>query len=226
MTAKQRNKLAMYVAVNHVFGLFKDDLNTIPALAEAMGQFDSIVKLIHEIYQVQQGYSASSSQLKMKEEAEMIQASIQVAAVVYAYAHTQQKPDLEVKVKVSPSSLRGMTDEELLAACRNILQIARGIVAELADYGVSEESLNLLEGDINDFAALVGSPRGEIITRSQATRELKLEFKKADDLLKNSIDKLMLMMELTQPKAYNSYRAARIIVDLKGKGGGDESNED
>ncbi|MCU4175746.1 hypothetical protein [Carboxylicivirga sp. N1Y90] len=226
MTAKQRNRLAMYIAINQVFGTYRTELSTVPALVESINEFEPIVKYIQQVHQVQSGYSASSSELKTKEEAEMIQACVQVAAAVYVYAHSNKMPDLVKKVSVSPSGLQGMPDHELVSVCRNILELARGVVDFLGDYGVSGESLTRLESEINDFAVLIGSPRGEIVTRSQATRELKILFSQADDVVKNKLDKLMLLMEMTHAKVYQTYKAARVIVDLKAhKSASEESME-
>ncbi|MCU4157457.1 hypothetical protein J1N10_15880 [Carboxylicivirga sp. A043] len=215
MNSTQNNKMAMYMATNNVFKTFNTELSTIPALADSISEFDNLLSKIDATHQVQMSYSSANSKLKLKEEAEMIQATIQVAAAIYVYAHSNNMPDLKSKVMVTPSKLKGMTDKKLKTACMNIYELAITLVDKLGDYGVTAEAVENLKKEIDDFAALIASPRGEIVTRSQATAELKELFEQADDLLKNKIDKLMVMLEMAQPKVYNTYLAARIIVDLK-----------
>ncbi|MBK3519975.1 hypothetical protein JIV24_21730 [Carboxylicivirga sp. N1Y132] len=170
---------------------------------------------IDKMHQVQMAYSSANSKLKVKEEAEMIQAIIQVAAAIYAYAHSNNMPDLVSKVSITPSYLRTLTDKELKTACMNIYELALTLVEELTDYGITNETLANAKSEIDEFSALIAAPRGEIVTRSQATAELRVLFAQADELLKNQLDKLMLMLEMSHPQVYKTYMAARIIIDLK-----------
>jgi len=216
MTANQRNRLAMLIALSHVFNDFKEELSSIPAQKQNIESFFEYLQKIKEAHKIQQGYSSANSKLKTKEEAEMIQATVQVAAAIYVYAHSTNQPGLKSKVSISPSSLQRLADKDLEIACVNIYDLALTIVEHLADYGITPESIAKLKKEIDDFAALIASPRSEIVTRSQATAELRVLFTQMDDLLRHKIDKLMVMFEMAQPKAYKTYLAARIIVDLKG----------
>ncbi|TRX71540.1 hypothetical protein [Carboxylicivirga sp. M1479] len=216
MDSRQNNKQAMYRAVNNVFNTFPQEVDTIPALKSNVLAFDDLLSKIDKMHQVQMDYSSANSKLKLKEEEEMIQATIQVAAAIYVHAHSNNMPDLKSKVSITPSDLKQMTDKELSTKCLNIYELALSLVDNLADYGVTTESVGKLKKEIDDFTALLAAPRSEIVTRSQATGELKELFAQVDDLLRNQIDKLMLMLEMSQPKVYKTFKAARIIVDLKG----------
>lgn len=207
--------MAMYMATNQVFKTFATELSTVPALAEGIQAFDHLVEQIDETHRIQMSYMPVNSKLKTKEEAEMIQAAVQVAAALFVYGLDSQQPDLQARVSVTPSALKGMTDKALKNACLNIYQLAQTHVSELAVYGVTPETLTNLKKEIDDFAALIVAPRSEVVTRSQATARLRELFDMADELLKSKLDKLMVQLEMSHPNVYKTYQSARIIVDMK-----------
>ena len=226
MNSKESNKVAMFMATNNVFKTYQAKLSSPPALAQGISEFDANLQQIDRMHQVQLSYSPANSKLKTKEEAEMIQACVQIAAAIYAYAFSTNQPNLQTKVKVTPSTLKSMTDKDLKNACLNIYELGVSLVENIGDYGVNEPVLEAFKSEIDDFVALIAAPRGEIVTRSQATAELKELIAKADELLKYKIDKLMVMLEMQQPKVYKTYKAARIIVDLKGSKVSEEETQE
>lgn len=83
-------------------------------------------------------------------------------------------------------------------------------------YGIVAESLTNLNKEIDDFEGLVAKPRSGIVARSTATARLIDLFKETNELLREQLDKLMLVLKESYPTFYNEYKAARIIVDLHG----------
>lgn len=215
MNAKQRNKVAMFKAVKNVFDTYPEQLNLIKALEGFIVDYKVLLADIDAVHQLQQGNTTGNRQLKLKEEAEMIQATVQMAGTMFVYAQVNNLPDLEAKCAVSASQMERMSDEELKVACLNIYNEALKLGDALSDYGKTSADTVQLKKEIDDFAALIGSPRSAIVTRSQATRELDQLITKANDLLRHKIDKLMELVKDSQPKVYNTYHSARVIVDLR-----------
>ncbi|MCU4176394.1 hypothetical protein [Carboxylicivirga sp. N1Y90] len=216
MNAQQRNKVAMFKAVKNVFDTYPTELNLIKALEGFIVDFDALLVKIEAAHQVQQGNTTGNRQLKLKEEAEMIQATVQVAGTMFVYAQVNELPDLQAKCAVSASQLERMSDEKVRATCLNIYEEAHKLGDALTDYGKTAEDVAQLKKEIDDFAAIISSPRSAIVTRSQATKELAILTKDCNDLLRNKIDKLVELLKDSQAKVYNTYRAARVIVDLRG----------
>jgi len=215
MNARQRNYVAMFAALKEFILTHRAQLETIPALATLIQQFLDLMPEIESARLIQSGHTTGTGDLKQKEEAEMIQATVQVAASIYVYAQINNLPDLQAKVNVSPSQLKQMPDDELKVTCLNIHAEATKQADNLTDYGTTPETISQLKKEIEDFATLIASPRAAIVTRSQATRRLKELIEQTNNLLRNQLDKLMVLFEHTQPQVYNTYRSARIIVDLK-----------
>ena len=215
MNARQRNYVAMFAALKEFILTYRAQLETIPALATLIQQFLDLMPEIEAARLIQSGHTKGTGDLKQKEEAEMIQATIQVAASIYVYAQVNNLPAIQAKVNVSPTQLQQMPDDELKVTCLNIHAEATKLDGNLTDYGIAPEAITQLKKEIDDFAAIIASPRTAIVTRSQATRRLKELIEQANDLLRNKLDKLILLLQHSQPQVYNTYRSARIIVDLK-----------
>lgn len=216
MNARQRNQLAMFKAVKKVFNTYNTQLNSIPAFATLILKFIDYIKDIEDLHQIQLGVTTGSSQLKQKEEKEMIDATVEMAAAIFVYAQFATKPDLMEKCRISHSLLEKLSAEELLATCLNLQSEAETLGDALVDYGKSTEDVSTLKKEINDFADLIGSPRSAIVTRSQARTQMGENIDAANDLLRFKADKLIGLLKTKEPKVYNTYKAARVIVDLRG----------
>lgn len=215
MTARQRNLLAMFLAVKNVFSQFATELKTIPVFSSAIDQFEELLTLIDKAQQIQLGNTTGTTLLKQQAEKEMIDATVQLAAAMYVYAQIENKPDLMEKCKVSPSMLSTLSAEKLKTTC-SIVQAEASLLGDaLLDFGKSAEDVSHLKTEIDEFTALISAPRAAIVTRSQARQELEELIDTANNLLRHKADKLMELFVDSQPKAYNTYKAARIIVDLR-----------
>ncbi len=215
MNYKQRNKISMFRAVNTVFITYPTELGTIPVLVGFIQTVGDNLAEIEEVLLIQQGITTGAGKLKTKEEDEMIEATVQMAGCMFVYAQMNNLPDLQVKCAISSSQLSVMSDEDVKTACLNIYAEAARLNGALTDYGKTPEDIARLKKEIDDFAALIASPRSAIVTRSQATRELARLVTETNDLLRLKVDKLMEQFKTTNPKLYNTYKAARVIVDLR-----------
>lgn len=215
MTVRQRNLLAMFQAVKNVFNQYGSDLKFIPAYASIMNEFEEQLTQIDAIQQIQLGNTTGTTLLKQQAEKEMIDATVQLAAAMYVYAQIENKPELMEKCKVSPSMLSALSAEKLKTTC-SIVQAEAALLGDaLVNYGKSGEDVSHLKTEIDEFATLISAPRAAIVTRSQARQELEELIDATNDLLRHKADKLMELLKTGQPKVYNTYKAARIIVDLR-----------
>jgi len=177
--------------------------------------FTSKLDEIDAVYQIQSGNITGITQLKQQAEKEMIDATVKLAAAMYVYAQIENKPDLQEICKVSPSMLGVMPAEQLKITCTNVYTQGAQLGDELVNFGQSPEDVAQLKTEIDEFAEVIGAPRNAIVTRSQARQELDVLVKEGNDLLRNKADKLIELLKDTEPKVYNTYKAARIIVDLR-----------
>ncbi|PCH92464.1 MAG: hypothetical protein COB85_08110, partial [Bacteroidetes bacterium] len=97
---------------------------------------------------------------------------------------------------------------------------ANTVVANLGDYGIAAAELTDLQGKIDDYEAIVASPRNAITDRSTATAELENLFNKGDDVLNNKLDKLLNQFTQSNPEFTTQYASSRKILDMGGSSTG------
>ena len=212
MTDSQENKLSMYLAVRGICNGHNGTWNGLPAFVDAFTAFENTIHHIHEARAVQEGKITGVTADKQQEKADMIAHTIRIAKAVYAHANTTGNATLRDRVDYSPSMLKKTRDTELRDICQIIHDTANGHIGNLGDYGVDAAMLAGLQGEINDFEALLSGPREAIVTRAEATARLAEWFKQGDSILKERMDPLTELFK-HEGAFYSLYHKARIIVN-------------
>ncbi len=83
----------------------------------------------------------------------------------------------------------------------------------LADYGITAAQLLALNNLINAYAQLVSAPRNATSQRKAYVAALKADFKAADIILKEQMDKLVYRLKATYPNFYATYKNNRKIIN-------------
>ncbi|NOU17119.1 MAG: hypothetical protein HOO91_06125 [Bacteroidales bacterium] len=137
----------------------------------------------------------------------------EVISVVYAMATRTGNKNLQADMKHSLSDLQGMRDGRLVALSAHVISIIRENATALKDYSVTEESATMLDSLCSSFSSRLSTPRVVVSERKAANESLDDLFGKADDILQNVIDKLMVPYKTSKPDFYSAYKSARKIVN-------------
>jgi hypothetical protein len=218
MTAKQENKLSMYLAVKAVCDRNNSTWQTMQAFGDGYTEFGGHVQTIQTLSQSQSqattGLATDKEQLRQA----MAGATVEVAGAVSAYARKAKNNDLAARVSVSASSI--MTGRDTLAAdtARNVHTAATANLANLGSYGVTAAKLTALKAKIDAYAASISKPRDARASTKTVTEQMDGEFKAADAVLKDQMDKLVPQFKSANAAFVADYQNARIIVDSGGGG--------
>lgn len=114
------------------------------------------------------------------------------------------------------SKWRQMRHEHLLANAREVIRIARALLAgphaaEAGECGITTASVDTCENEANDFAAIIAAPQQAIANRKGHTTLLRARFNEVDALF-DRLDSLII--QFPAPAFIAGYRAARTIRDL------------
>lgn len=211
MTHIQENKNSMFYAVIRKCLKFESVWRSIPAFEAAFDEFNFLFKAIQAANENQLRSITGITDAKQKEEDEMIARTLEVASSVYAFARLAENHELKRMVDFSPSTLKNMSDTELRSMCSMVSRTATSVLVELKDYGTTVADINILEKEIEDYGNIIMEPRKALSTRAKATAHMVDLFPKADRILKERMDKILMLFKAKQPDFYAEYFNARRI---------------
>jgi hypothetical protein len=213
MNTRQENKLSMYVSVQSLLEGNQTVWQTLPAFGSAFTAFKGSIQRINSLEQSRQTGTRGVTAAKQAAREGMASAALIVAGAVRAYASKNNDQELLAKVDFTSSNILRGRDTEAATICQGIHDSANGVVANLADFGVDAAGLTALQGKIDAYSAVLGSPRSRASTHRAAAGLKDDEFTAADRVLEEQLDGLVENFRVSQPSFYEAYQAARDVVE-------------
>lgn len=224
MNAKQNAKFKMYRAVeqycddNH--NLFKD----LVAFNTAFTNFKAKIAELNSTSQQKNVVLTGIAKDKGNAKQNLAQKASDLAGEIFAFASVTGNQTLKQEVNFSISKLSQTSEEQFVSRCQNIHTRGTENLANLGDYGVTQQSLNDLQTAITNYVANSPKTRTAKSNRKTLTANLSQLFKDADAILKEQMDKLVVALRPSNAAFVDNYEANRIIIDpsktttqLKGK---------
>lgn len=214
MKNSQKNKLDMLLAMQAICNSNMAVLLLLPQFDQWFQALGNVVKEIKRLSELQELDYKGKTETKNAKKVILIDKTMEVVRRTVAYAMVNDLYELKQEVDYTESDLLRSADTELRTLGQVVNERATNVLPELATYGVTQAMLDDQQEAIDDYFKEITKPREGIISRKNATTALKEEFRKADDIVYNKLDKLVAMLMTFNPEVYKSYMNARIIVDL------------
>jgi len=213
MDALQESKLTMYRSVHTLCSNNPNAVNAVPAMKQAFSEFsitlDNINTATGSLRQVTTGIALE----KEEKRGIMSQNAFTAANVLFAFASATGNTDLKKQATVSPRSFDRLRDEDVDDECLRIYKLAAANMAELPAYGYSTDLLDDFRGSIDNYTAMIEKPKAAKANLSGERKLLDPLFAEADMLLKERMDKIMVIYERTNPAFAEKYYANRVVND-------------
>ncbi len=168
-----------------------------------------------------QGVSTlGSAAQKAKEGAEAEAAVNTMAAALVEWFGDQNDQINLAKVNLTPTDLHAMRDEAQKNQMYLTLDLANDVVAgpnaaQAADYGITASAIQLVQTEVDEYAAVLSAPQSSIAQRKAMTDNLRDQFNAVEDKFV-SLDNLIQQFGTTDAgrNLVAAYTAARIVRDL------------
>lgn len=216
METRQSNKYKMYLAVKKVVDEKTALWQTFPAFISDYNRWKARISSIKTLGEQQDSATGGIAENKTTARKTMSDAAFEIASAIHVYAINQADKELAEKVKFSVTDLLAGKDTESSKRCTGIYTIAQASLAAIADYGVTAEKVDNLNILIGAYDGLLVGPQTAKAKIKTITAQLATEFDKADELLNDHLDKLMVQFKTSQPAFYSDYANARNIIDSGG----------
>ncbi len=212
MTTPQRNLLNSYLTVKNVCERNVETLQSLPALADAYTAFVTRLQTITSLGQTQAEITTGVARDKQRLRQTMCDAALEVAGAIRSWAKSQKNEELADRAKYHRTTLLAGRATASADRCQTIHDLAAGYVGQLGDHGVTAETLSALQAQIDTFKAIIPKTRTLRAQLKTITAQLAVEFRAANELLRENLDRLILQFRRGHPALVADYRHARKIV--------------
>jgi len=213
MTKREEDKLNMYHSVITQYEQNVERIQHSIAMQNAHTVLKTIVAAINTTVQQQLTPTKGHAINKANNKKWLSNFGNEIAGALFAWATDTNNPVIKEKVRTTFTALYRLRDEELGNVCKLYHGIANANQTVLIPYGLTLEVLDAYKQAIDNYQISVPSPRNARADKSAYRVKLTGLFKKADDLLKNKIDKLSLSLKKTAPDYIEAYKSNRRIVN-------------
>ncbi|MGQ1890528.1 hypothetical protein ACT29H_08800 [Thermophagus sp. OGC60D27] len=213
MNARQNQLFRMFLNTQSVLDKSTDKWNSVPVMVQVKNQLDELIQRIRE----RDKETVLDSQAVTEQKEQILeQLAIKTAilsGIVRAYYALNEDEPFPENLNFSKSKIQYAREAEVESMVVPLIEKVRAELENLADFGVTEDMINEVETTLDDFKALIGKPREIRNSVFAAINSLDELFDKTSELLKKTLDGLMLRYQLSDPAFYDEYTRARVIVD-------------
>ncbi|MFA6922680.1 MAG: carboxypeptidase regulatory-like domain-containing protein [Bacteroidales bacterium] len=208
----QENKLNMYYVVRSTDERFQSSWTGNAPFAASHNAFVAIIPLIEQNRDAQIVENTGVTIDKTLKRDTMTDKALFIANRVKSYATVTGNNELLGNVKYTASDMKKARDTDVVGICDTIWAKANANVAALSTYGVTAAMLTDLQAAITAYVAVIPKPRATRTQTKNATENIEMFFKQADDILTKRLDVDIEVFRATKPDFYSQYKTARIIL--------------
>ncbi len=203
----------MFTVVDAVLDANATAVGTLAALVTGQGTLKANITAISNTSEQQKTITSGVTPDKNATRETLRNTTVINAALLYAYAVSVNDIILQTKAKLTYSDLKELKDDELGERAQTIHDEANTVIASLPPFGITAAILTSYQTLIDTYETKAPAPRAKQSQKVALTTQVKTLIKETRLLLKNSIDTLMLNFKLTDVEFYNTYKAAREIIN-------------
>lgn len=188
------------------------------AVVDTMTQLNGALGTVSQTAQDQQTPIVGEEDKKALARHDLEDEIMRLAGALGSLATKANDPVLAGQVELTLAQLDKMDADTLEETANRIAGLATTNLTGLADYNLAQADLTAFGKMISNFHDAKTGPRTAIAKRSAKTKALPPGVKSVKSILRNRLDKEMLLFKKSNPDFYAGYLAARVTVDRHGKG--------
>lgn len=205
----QENYLSMFKTVDTANEQHASAIDAILPLKSARTQLKNVIAKLGLAVQKQSAKITGITEEKNQRRQLMTENVFVVGQLVSSYALAKNLPSLNDDVNYPVSTLNRLHDDVVGEICMKIYTKAKENLSNLADYGITSAVLDNMKELIDNYNAKTQLNKVSLNEKRKQTKDIVSLINEGNSILKNSFDKLMLLLQNSNPEVYNAYVAAR-----------------
>ena len=183
MKNRQVNFIAMCRRVSELMKKHTDLFQKLRVFSSLQNSFDSNLAEMQRLGTLQAtvitGFSRKKANMKLK----LARSTMQISKGAEAYALNVNDVVLQHKIHRAETHLLKLSDVNFMTSCNIVYHSVLAYGEVLAPYGINESSLSNLKTLLDDYKAVMDTPKEAIIARKQITWELAERIKEQRAIL-------------------------------------------
>ena len=215
MEKELEDKKKMYLAVQNVLDSNANIWKGNSPLAMAKAAFDGKLLELNNLLLLEGDNTKDKVPDKSEVGIKLIETTVEISSMIQKYAVESKNKELNIKVNYTKSDLELSRDSILKDICQSIYNLANENIEQLKSYGLEKEQLSAYETLINEFDTLATDPLEPARKKHSERNSLSALMEEIDELIDDSLDKLMTVFTATHTDFYEIYRSARLLGEVK-----------
>jgi hypothetical protein len=214
MNAEQTKYYRMFLTVQNTLDENTSIWSGSQRFVDTKNAFDAELEAAHSLNAMASQRTTGGTRNK-EQVREALQAKLLVlGGTLYAHATLENNENLKAMLEPTKTGLRLQRETELVTYAELLLKEALPLTDTLAnEYGLPAVQLDELETTLDEFRPLIGTPKQRQAAINAAKQSLEVHLDRANNLLRNVLDPLMLRYQFVNPQFYTAYEQSRTLID-------------
>jgi len=211
MNSYQKSKFKSYQLIVIEKNNNPEIVATIPYFAQGVDQLAALLPEIELLSVTQDKDLTGITEDKNELADKVIDHLIEVSGAVHSYAEQNGNKALQSLVNYKSAKVVRLDQHDLIAAATIVLDEAQKI-PELSNAGISPEELSEFNEALTRLKNSTSNRREAGIEQSGSTKRIAELFSRAEDIKKNTLDRLAPQFQRKAPEFFNKYKAAATVI--------------
>lgn len=212
MTSQQLDTLNMYYAVQDLCNQYSAIWQANKPFKTVYEQFTAKLPLIAQYRDTQSLNTKGITETKVQKREDLIEKAYFVANRLQSYALQSQNAELLSAINYNQTEFIRYRDSNLTSVCNTVLEKAQANLANLTDYSVNADTLLELQNAIQSYIEQLPKPRTSQASSKTATDNLTQLFLDTSALLRERLDRDIIVFQKSHPDFYTQYKSARRVI--------------
>jgi hypothetical protein len=213
MTKQQERIFSMYKNIKDCLATNSNILNDLPQYSVHYALFEAS---LNQIAIVQAKQLRNTTKLETKNKAilreKLISSIEKLIAAIDVHILITKNNDLQQTIPLFITKYKQTTDLKFVALCNNLYKVSFPFSIDLAGYGIDADLFTDFRNNIDDYTAVIVSPRQKTIANTETTTELANLFTIIKKQL-NNITVLVRLKKFSEPLFYANFVASSKILN-------------
>jgi hypothetical protein len=211
MNKKQNSRLAMYRTLRNLFQANSEIIKAIPAIAKLAGMLSELIGRIEKTGEGQLTAYSSKTTVKQTEKQTLATTLFRAVSALHALGHELGDVKLQESTDYTEYYFMRKRDQDLLPLADSLIALVHVNAENLGDFGIDAARIATLQAARDAYYdALHGRDAG-LAARKASDPKLRALYKEGGTLVSKRLDRLMAVLQETQPDLYEDYAKARAV---------------